>query len=65
MGPQLEALAEHDPKVKLRVIDIGSWDSPVARQFGIRLLPTVWLYEDGALYSKDRDRVLAKLNSRR
>jgi thioredoxin-like negative regulator of GroEL len=61
VGPQLEALAKQNPLVKLRTIDIGRWDSPVAEQYSIRSLPTVWLYEDGELYSKSRDKVAARL----
>ena len=57
----MEALTRQNPKVKLRIVDIGSWGSPVASQYGIRLLPTVWLYQDGELYSKDRAQVSAKL----
>jgi len=59
----LEALARKHPNVTLRIVDIGSWHSDVAGQYGIRRLPTVWLYEDGVLWSKDRDRVFGRLAS--
>ena len=49
--------------VYLRIVDIGSWDSAVAEQFGIRSLPTVWIYEDGKVVAKDRASVMAKLNA--
>ena len=58
----MEALAETHRLVKLRRIDIGSWDSAVAAQYGKRRLPTVRLYVDGKLYSKDRDAVAKRLN---
>jgi len=61
VGPQLEALAQANPKVKLRIVDIGDWRSPVARQHGIDRLPTIWLYENGQLYSKDRSEISARL----
>lgn len=57
----MEALAETHRMVKLRRIDIGSWDSPVADQYSIRRLPTVWLYIDGKLYSKELDAVAKRL----
>lgn len=57
----MEALAETHRMVKLRRIDIGSWDSPVADQYAIRRLPTVWLYIDGKLYSKELDAVAKRL----
>ncbi len=58
----MEALAETHRLVRLRRIDIGSWNSPVAEQYGIRKLPTVWLYIDGKLFSKDRDAVAKRLS---
>ena len=61
----MEALARKHPDVKLRIVDVVSWDSDAAEQHGIRSLPTIWLYEDGELLSKDRGAVLAKLNSLR
>lgn len=63
MGPQLAALAQQNAKVKLRRIDIGRWESPVAAQFGIRRLPTIWLYEDGALASKDPAAIEQRLSA--
>ena len=57
----MAALAEQHPEVKLRRVDIGDWHSPVAQQYGIRQLPTLWLYEDGELVSKDSRAVAARL----
>lgn len=61
----MEALANSRPDVKLRIVDVVSWDSAAARQHGIRSLPTIWLYQDGELLTQDRDAVVAKLNSLR
>jgi hypothetical protein len=61
----LEALAKRHPGVKLRIVDVGSWDSDAARQHQIQRLPTVWLFEGGELSSKDQAAVFAKLNSLR
>lgn len=63
MAPQLEALAKASSELKLRVVDIADWKSPVARQYGIDRLPTLWLYENGKLYSKDRKKIAARLES--
>ena len=65
MGPQLEAAAHRDANVKLRIVDIHHWGSPVARQHGIRSLPTVWLYEDGHLTSRDTGEILRRLQPKR
>ena len=61
----MEDLATKRDQVKLRVVDIVSWDSAVARQYAIRSLPTVWLCEDGVLFARDRGKVISKLNSLR
>jgi hypothetical protein len=41
----LEGLVKTRPGVRLLKIDIATWSSAVSNQFGIRRLPTVWLYE--------------------
>ncbi len=41
----MDALARSKSNVNLRRIDIVSWQSAVSREFGIRRLPTVWLYD--------------------
>lgn len=61
----MEALAQQHPGVKLRIVDVGSWNSDAARQHGIRSLPTIWLYEDGELLTRDRQAAIAKLNALR
>lgn len=57
----MEALARNNPRVKLRVVDVVGWESAVAQQYNIRSLPTVWLYEDGELYSKDLKTIVERL----
>ncbi len=60
-APRIEDAVRADPDASLRVIDIGSWDSPVARQYGIRAVPHVVLYEDGRPSVSGIDAVLARL----
>jgi thioredoxin-like negative regulator of GroEL len=59
----LEALTRKAPDINLRRVDIGSWDSAVAAQYQIRSLPTVWIYENGALVARDRREVLGRLRT--
>ncbi len=40
----MEALINQKQSVRLLRIDIDKWGSPVANQYGINRLPTVWLY---------------------
>ena len=40
----MEALINGKQACRLLRIDIDQWGSAVARQYGIRSLPTVWLY---------------------
>ena len=61
MAPQLEALAKSNETLRLRKIDIGSWDSEVAQRYGIRSLPSVWIYDGKKLISSDRKDSLALL----
>ena len=49
------------PEVRLVRVDIGNWNSPVAKQFGIRRLPTLWLYEGTQQVSQDTRGVLGQL----
>ena len=65
MRTQLEALTRQRSDVKLRIVDIGSWDSPVARQYEVRQLPTLWLFRDGAVVCKGLAEVVGELNSLR
>lgn len=63
MGPQLEALTSRRPDVRLRIVDIESWDSPVARQYEVRRLPWLWLYRDGRRVSTDTREIVGLLNA--
>lgn len=65
MGPQLEALTQRRSDVRLRIVDIESWDSPVAQQYSVRRLPWLWLYQDGRRVSTDTREVLGMLNALR
>lgn len=62
MGPQVEALAQQK-NVRLRKIDIASWSSPVAKQFGIRSIPALWLYEGTERVSTDTRDVLNRVSN--
>ena len=53
MGPRLEAHVEEKGNLRLLKIDIEHWGSPVAEQFGIRRLPTIWLYDGSKRISDD------------
>ena len=45
----------------LRVIDIKSWESPVARQYQIQILPHLVLFKDGEHELSGFDDVKARL----
>ena len=47
LAPIVEEAALADEQTVLRIIDIGSWDSPVAQQYGIRSVPHLVLFEGG------------------
>ena len=59
----MAALASQHPQLKLRRIDVVSWNSPVAEQYSIRCLPTLWLYENGSLVSKNPDAIWTRLSA--
>jgi thiol-disulfide isomerase/thioredoxin len=44
IGPKLEQLALSDPEVVLVKVDIVKWGTPVTRQFQIRSVPSVHVY---------------------
>lgn len=60
----MEDLANSRPDLRLRKIDIKKWGSPVARQHGIRRLPSLVLYEGDRLVSSDSQKVYTKIMSR-
>jgi thiol-disulfide isomerase/thioredoxin len=50
VSPPLERLAQTDSEIALRKIDIVNWDSPVAMQYHVNVLPQVNVYNrKGAL----------------
>ncbi len=58
MGPRLAAQIGKRGTFRLRTIDIDQWASPVARQFEIRKLPTLLLYDGDELVSENRREIL-------
>jgi len=47
ISPSLEQMAQTDPEVALRKIDIVRWGTPVAHQFNINAIPQVNIYNRG------------------
>jgi thiol-disulfide isomerase/thioredoxin len=44
-GPYLERLAAQDPQVALVKVNIGDWQTPVTRQFDIRSVPNIRVFD--------------------
>ena len=63
--PQLESIAKEREDVRLRIVDIEAYSSEVAQQHSIRRLPTLWLYEDGTLVTKDTNEVVSRLRQKK
>lgn len=59
----MEALILGKKNAYLRRIDIRSWGSAVAKQFDIRWLPTLWLYDGTQRVSTDTHEVLKRLRT--
>ena len=57
----MEALIEEKQNCVLRRIDIVRWGSDVARQFGIRSLPTLWLYDGQKRVTSDTRDALTRI----
>ena len=47
LTPSLEQMAQTDPDVALRKIDIVRWGTPVAQQFNVNAIPQVNVYNRG------------------
>ena len=47
LSPSLEQMANADPQVALRKIDIVNWNTAVAKQYSIRSIPQVNVYNRG------------------
>ncbi len=45
IGPQLEQIARSDPDVVLCKVDIVNWSTPVVKQFGIRSIPNIRVFD--------------------
>ncbi len=45
MGPQLEQIARSDRDVVVCKVDIVNWNTPVVKQFGIRSIPNVRVFD--------------------
>jgi hypothetical protein len=60
----LEALARRLGTIRLRRVNVSEWESDVARQYGIRRLPALWLYDGHELLSEDAREVLEILQGR-
>ena len=57
----MEALINQKQSTRLIRIDIDKWGSPVANQYGINRLPTVWLYNGTNKVASDTRAVLAEV----
>jgi thioredoxin 1 len=49
LSPSLEQMAQTDPEIALRKIDIVNWNTAVVKQFNIRSIPQVNVYNRGGL----------------
>ena len=47
ISPSLEQMARTDPEIALRKIDIVNWKTPVVKQYNIRSIPQVNIYNRG------------------
>jgi len=47
LSPSLEQMANADPQISLRKIDIVNWNTAVAKQYNIRSIPQVNVYNRG------------------
>ena len=58
----MEALISDKQACKLLRIDIDKWGSAVARQYAIRSLPTLWLYDGTTRITTNTGDVLSRVN---
>jgi thioredoxin-like negative regulator of GroEL len=45
ISPYLERMAAQDPDIVLVKVDIVDWQTPVTRQFGIRSIPNILVFD--------------------
>ncbi len=57
----MEGLIKSKGSCNLRRININSWKSAVAKQYGIRSLPSLWLFDGESAVSKDGRDVLRRV----
>ncbi len=57
----METLIRKRGTVRLRKIDVATWSSQVSKQFEIRRLPTLRLYDGTKLVSEDTRNVFQTL----
>ena len=65
LAPKLAQLVEERPFVRLRLIDIDSWDSPIVQRYGIRSIPQLWLYDGKTRLTEDLGRAMALVRAQR
>jgi hypothetical protein len=58
----LEQMAQSDPEIALRKIDIVNWNTAVTRQYNVRSIPQVQIYDRagnlvGTVNGSDAERV--------
>ena len=61
LEPLIEARVRELGTLRLRRIDVPTWESPVALKHGIRRLPTLQLYDGRELVSDDTQEILEHL----
>ncbi len=59
----MEALIESKQGCRLLRIDIDRWGSDVAKQYSIRSIPALWLYDGRKRVSSDTGDVLSRVSS--
>jgi hypothetical protein len=65
LSRRLKTMLPKHPGMRVRVIDVGSLDSEVARQHDIQRVPTLWLFRDGQLVTDVNADVWRHLDGKR
>jgi len=61
LAPRVEEAVLRTDRVLLRVVDIGSWESAVARRYAVDAAPLLVLYEDGREVVRGTAEVLRRI----
>ena len=61
LAPRVEEAVRRTEDAWLRVVDIGSWESAVARRHGIDVTPILVLFEDGREVARGTAEVLRRI----